>query len=350
MARLPVAVHGASGMHVGSASAAAPLASARFFSSSPVEPEVASSAAAEVVEAVADDGWWGSVMSPTADSAADMNFITTAMQQPIEWLHTTAGLSYAASLVTFVVGVRLLLIPLALKSQKVMRLTVQHKPELEMVQTRHKEALARVSGDAVAKKDLTLKYQQAMAQHNKKHGIKLSHSMMFPFAMGGFSMSLFFALRNMPLTTPGWSAGGFSWCTDLLVHDPTFLIPISSMMFNLIGIELFGGEANNKSKVMRNFMRVFMPAVALMTSHFPAGIVLMWATNSGFSCVQSGLLSRKPVQEFLGLPAMPTPEEQAVTPQMKIAAKGPLELLQQAKEEAREQRKAVRREKRTDDA
>lgn len=155
------------------------------------------------------------------------------------------GLQWAVLIPVVTLGLRFLLFPFLVRSQKNAARMATIQPQMVKGMQRAKEAKA--AGDVHGQQMAQLEVQQLM-RANKVNPIA---NLVFPVAQASVFMTMFFALRG--LSGSGIDSlhhEGFGWVTDLAAADPYYILPVASTALTLLSLEvrslffLTSGEAS----------------------------------------------------------------------------------------------------------
>lgn len=128
---------------------------------------------------------------------------------------------------------RLALFPLVVKMQGNNARLQSIQPQQQALMTKMTEA--KKAGD-----------QQAMAVYAaqigklfKEHNCSPFNSLLLPLVQVPLFMTLFFAVRGMVLLpVPQLKEGGLGWFMDLTAADPYYILPVTSLIFQLGVLEV----------------------------------------------------------------------------------------------------------------
>ncbi|WPG98523.1 60Kd inner membrane protein-domain-containing protein [Acrodontium crateriforme] len=238
--------------------------------------------------------------------------ITSTLQYLVEHLHISAGLPWWASIVTTGVLVRLIMVPLYIRSSDVTAKSQAMAPVLAPMMEKVKAA--QKSGDREA---LMLAYQN-MSMVRKRAGISAVKQLMPVAAQGILGFCGFRLCRAMAtLPVPGLETGGFLWLSDLTVPDPFLVLPVA-MAASVHMMVRWGGEsgANNTEAMaegMRTMMLWGMPVIIAGVTGFQPGLVALWFASSGaMGMLQAILLQRPALRKALGIAPLYKPSKEEV--------------------------------------
>lgn len=226
---------------------------------------------------------------------------TGIIQQCLEFLHVTGGLSWCASIAVTTVCIRLLLLPLIIKSQaNTVRLN-NARPQLQEAEAKMRE-LSNSRDSAAQAQAATMLGN--IYRENKCHPVKSLGAIFVQFPV---FISFFFAIRRMAyLPVESFKTGGYLWFQDLTLSDPYYVLPIICSFSMLASIEL-GGEVGVRTphmETMKTIFRIMAVALIPFTAHFPAAIFSYWVTSNLFTIGQVGLLKSSAVRRAVGIPEM----------------------------------------------
>lgn len=230
------------------------------------------------------------------------NFVVNFFMTGIEHIHLGLDLPYWQSIVVLTVGLRLCLIPIALKTMQGSARMAVLRPEMEKVTNAFKS-------DPNITPEKQKIYQQEMRSLFVKHKVNPIRSMLWPLFQFPLFIALFMALRTMGSHYPGLATGGAYWFTDISVADPYVILPALNAVSFLIMIEL-GGDGVKMQPMVKNVMRGLGVGLVPLTMDMPVALFLYWCTNNCISIVQTNILKRPAVRKYLDIPTEPKAAEQ----------------------------------------
>jgi YidC/Oxa1 family membrane protein insertase len=256
------------------------------------------------------------------------------------WWHTLLNILVAinsvvnnpgVSIIIFTLLIRMLTVPLTLKSMRSTRNMQQIQPLIKEVQKKYAKDRA--------------KQQEETMKIYHEYGVNPAAGcfpalVQIPVFIGLYTALRFtldhgkdVALLSAILINPAWAQhaanfnAGFLWIHNLAQPDPLYIWPVLSAFFQFIQSRMSipirdpNQVQDSQTAMMQNMMQ-FMPIIILITSiNFPAGTVVYWAMSSIFGAVQQyfitgfgslatvpglGFLPRKAVQP-IGAPPPPPP-------------------------------------------
>jgi YidC/Oxa1 family membrane protein insertase len=241
----------------------------------------------------------------------------------VQWLmeltQVTTQLPFWGTIVLTTVGVRLLLLPVAIRSQRhAARMSIL-KPEMDRI-TSH-ITRARESNDYMN----MAKYSQELQDLLKTNNAKPSALLMMPLIQAPVMISFFLALRKMSEAHLPWlQTGGAMWFMDLNAPDTTYGLPVAAGI-GFLGIFELGsdtGTTQQLSKGVKNFFRVFSLAIIPFMASLPSSVFIYWITSNLFSFAQILTLRQPVIKRLLNIPDPKT-----------VLASGPKRILRQQVEE-----------------
>ena len=190
----------------------------------------------------------------------------------MDQIHVVTGLPYWGSIMLFTVGMRFVLLPIAIKGA-VNANRMQHlKPDMERVQAALKASQEGGINDPKSQQ----RFQLEMKELFVKHQVNPFNALMMPFLQMPIFISAFMALRQMHEYFPGYSSGGALWFTDLSAADPYYILPVINALTFLIMIEV-GADGMDASTqgTFKNIMRVLGVTMIPLTASMPQVILAL---------------------------------------------------------------------------
>ena len=199
----------------------------------------------------------------TAVATAEPGWAAGKIMECIEWLHVSCELPYWGAIIAATVAVRLIILPVAIKTvQGSARMAVM-RPEMQKVQDQMNKD---PNIDQMAVK---LRYQNEIKNLFTKYNVNPLRAVMWPFAQFPIFIAFFMALKEMGLYYPGLATGGAFWFENLAAADPYYALPLINAASFWIMIELGqdGVQMENQAtfkKIMRGLAVVMVPLTASM--------------------------------------------------------------------------------------
>ena len=231
--------------------------------------------------------------------------VSSYVMDLVHFTHDITGLSYAVSVASITMGIRLFLIlPFGIVS-------LRADPNIDQdIDNLGKQIEA--TKDATKHKLLVSKYK-ALRDRKKKDTIR---SFAMPIMSFGTFMVMWFGLRYMGVYYPeDLATGGTLWFPDLTQRDPFMFLPIlSSVTFVLmgeVGADQLGRPSREFSPLWANAWRLFRLSTVYLFIDAPAAIFCYWIPNSSASVLQSVILSQPSVRAAIGvIPERPKPAQE----------------------------------------
>lgn len=216
-----------------------------------------------------------------------------ALQDLITWLHVSGDLSWWASIAACTILLRFGALPFEIV---MLRNSLRMKQIIPQVEQIH-ENMNQAETDEERQQ-----HARTLMQLFKDKRCSPMHGMYIPFIFPPVFLSLFGATHNLALAEPSMTVGGALWFVDLVLPDPTWMLPVASSITWLALLEMTGGyfflsQANFRS-IARTCAVAFIPVVANM----PAGVFCFWITANLFSMVRVSVLNHDVVRRFFGIP------------------------------------------------
>ena len=157
----------------------------------------------------------------------------TVFAHALETINSVSGLGWPTTIVSFTLGMRLLIFPFYIKQTKATIMANNLKDDVSKYQTRIQTFRAN-NQFPEAKQELQEMY--IFLRKNNCHPIRTIVLSLLPVP---FFMSTFFAIRNMarqPMES--FLDGGSAWFLNLAESDPLFILPVLSCASLLASFEV----------------------------------------------------------------------------------------------------------------
>jgi YidC/Oxa1 family membrane protein insertase len=234
----------------------------------------------------------------------EMLFILEPIEAPLtkllEWLHSTAGFTWAWSVVALTIIVRTALLPLTVRQIHSMQRLQRHAPEMKAIQQRHK-------GDKP-------KQQEELMRFYKENKINPAASCLPILLQIPIFLSLFFVLKGFEKEVfPKYPGSELGWLG--IVNDITE--PLSSDKFAAVLLLILYAASQTTSTLFmsttmektQRYLLLAMPLVFLFfVVNFPAGLMIYWVTTNLWTTGQ-GLITKT-----LRPATVPPPKRSSRTP------------------------------------
>jgi YidC/Oxa1 family membrane protein insertase len=151
----------------------------------------------------------------------------------------------------------------------------------------------------------------------KEHDVSPFRGMILPLVSMPLFISLFFGLRKLAaLPLPQLHEGGFGWVLDLTLPDPLFILPVTSLAFQILvfgmGADSPAASSQRTMAHFRNFFIASSPLMLFFVAKMPAAVLFYWTTSNMFTALQAWTIRQPVVKRILGIPtpkAVPPPPE-----------------------------------------
>jgi YidC/Oxa1 family membrane protein insertase len=181
--------------------------------------------------------------------------------------------NYGLAIIILTIIVKIITLPLTLKSMISMRGMAKLQPEMKALKEKYKEE--------------PQKFSAASMELYKKHKIN-PLSGCLPMLV---QLPIFFALyKSLLVSIELKGAPFFGWIRDLSAHDPYYITPI------LMGASMFLQQKMTPSTADPTQQKIFliMPVVfTIFFLKFQSGLVIYWLTNNILSIVQQYVINKK---------------------------------------------------------
>lgn len=231
---------------------------------------------------------------------------TSCCQWVLEHIYIYSGMPWWATLATVAILWRAAMFFPTLTSSKHAALVQQVSTSPAYIQAKAEmdEAMWR-TGDRVAQ----MRAREKIMRLKKETGASMMKSLVavwtVPFSYGMFR--IFRAMAAIPV--PSLETGGFAWFTDLTVHDPYFILPISSLALAALMFKQTQATQLVRSPMadqMAWVMKwVLPPMMFLCTAWLPAGIQWFFLLLTAGTVVQTSATLNPGIRRWAGLPPLP---------------------------------------------
>nr|XP_018903697.1 PREDICTED: mitochondrial inner membrane protein COX18 [Bemisia tabaci] len=262
-------------------------------------------------------------------------FMESPLVQPVEnfiiQFHDSVGLHWWSSIVVMTIGARFLVTsPLYVYQQyifaKVELIEQLMPPIVEKLKKIANSNVARLGGNA--KRAQAYYQRQVGAEWNKliiKHNCHPFKGSIVLLVQIPLWLYISAALRNIMAAYPAddpavltaateMTLGGPFWCSNLLLPDPTFILPISLALVNLAITEIqvlrrWTGKEPLMKKIGVNAFRLIAILTGPIAAQMPAALAVYWVSSSSFGLVQHLALLSPKVRRFCRVPHVPSEKE-----------------------------------------
>ena len=216
-------------------------------------------------------------------------FVLEPIERPLtwllEWLHSSAGLTWAWSIVATTIIVRTILLPLTVRQIHSMQRLQRHAPEMKAIQQRYKQDRA--------------KQQEELMKFYKENKINPASSCLPILFQIPVFFALFFVLRDFEKEVyPKYGGSELGWLWDLVpnITDELSAHPLSAVVLLI----LYATSQTTSTLLMsttmdkmQRYLLLVLPLVFLFfVVNFPAGLMIYWVTTNLWTTGQ-GLVTRQ---------------------------------------------------------
>ena len=243
--------------------------------------------------------------------------------QFIDQIHTMMGIPYWEAIVATTIGLRILMLPIALQTIRNGARMAAMRPDMDKV---NKAMQADPQQDDMR---IKLKYKKEMEALFVKHKVNPFRALMMPFFQLPIFISFFIALREMGHHYPGFTTGGAFWFTNLSEADPYFIFPaVNSITFLMMTEMGADGIQTSQQEQFKWIMRGLALSMGPLLYSFPQGLFVYWVSNNCCSLVQTVVLKNQGLRNWLDIPK---PPEEAPTLKMRNPIKGLIDVYEKEK-------------------
>jgi YidC/Oxa1 family membrane protein insertase len=219
-----------------------------------------------------------------------LNELEQVLTWLLEWLHSSAGLSWGWSIVATTIVVRTILLPLTVRQIHSMQRLQAHAPEMKAIQQRYKQDRA--------------KQQEELMKFYKENKINPASSCLPILFQIPVFLGLFFVLRDFDTEVLSKAKyQGSSSVTELgwLNIVPDITQNLNQDTFSMVVLLILYATSQTTSTLlmsttmdkMQRYLLLALPLVFLFfVAAFPAGLMVYWVTTNLWTTGQ-GLVTRK---------------------------------------------------------
>jgi YidC/Oxa1 family membrane protein insertase len=206
--------------------------------------------------------------------------LETALRGVLDFLHNSAGLSWAWSIVALTILVRIALVPLVVRQIHSMQSLQAHAPQMKEIQKKYK-------GDRQ-------KMNEELMKFYRENNINPAASCLPLLAQFPVFISLFYVLRHFAKHVPDKTS--LSW----LHVVPSIADKATAHWSGYLLLAIYAGSQVASTMFMsttmektQRYLMMFLPIVFLpVISRFPTGLLLYWMTTNLWT-VGQGLVTRR---------------------------------------------------------
>jgi YidC/Oxa1 family membrane protein insertase len=214
--------------------------------------------------------------------ASPLSPLEHVLRHILDWLHGTAGLPWAWSIVALTVIVRIVLVPLTVKQIHSMQSLQRHAPEMKEIQRKYKQDRQ--------------KQNEELMKFYKENKINPAASCLPLVAQLPVFFALYYVLRNFSKHPPCSTHHCLSW----LGFVPSVAAHANAHWSGYVLLAVYAGSqvastllmATTMDKTQRTILLVMPLAFIFIVARFPTGLVLYWMTTNLWT-VGQGVITRR---------------------------------------------------------
>jgi YidC/Oxa1 family membrane protein insertase len=201
----------------------------------------------------------------------------------LEWFHTTAGLSWAWSIVALVVCVRILLVPITVRQIHSMQNLQMHAPEMKEIQQRWKHDRQRQN--------------EELMKFYRENKINPASSCLPILVQIPIFIALFFVLRDFENEIlPTYPASSLQFLDLVTITEPTKDAWGPLLLVIYVASQLTSTYFTTASATMPKAQRYLFFALPIIfipfIINFPSGLMIYWLTTNLWTTGQ-GIITRR---------------------------------------------------------
>jgi YidC/Oxa1 family membrane protein insertase len=225
--------------------------------------DAVTTAASNVTESIQSAATDAAVAVTTAP--ADINFVVRGVMDMIDSIHNFVGIPYWEAIVVTTIGLRVFLLPVAIK-------TIQGSARMAVMRPAMQKLQDRMNADPnIGDMNTKLRYQNEMKAMFLKFKVNPLRAVMWPFVQFPVFIAFFLALKEMGTVFPGFADGGAFWFQNLAAADPLYILPIFNSLSFLIMIEMGAdGVQMQQQQTFKMVMRGLAVGMVPVTISMPA--------------------------------------------------------------------------------
>lgn len=230
---------------------------------------------------------------------------TDIIQHLLELTHVYTGLPWWGTIAALTIGIRLLLVPLYIKSSDTVAKNSRIKPQLDEINKKMFNATDVTEGQLA-----NMERRKLMKENGIKNIWLVAPMVQLPIALGFFG-----ALRHMAnFPVEAFKDQGIAWFTDLTAADPYLGLQVITAAVYICFTRL-GGEtgAQQFSPTIKRLFTL-LPLISIpATMKLSSAVVLYFAINGSLSVLQTTLLRNKWIRHKLNITDVvqhPVPESE----------------------------------------
>jgi YidC/Oxa1 family membrane protein insertase len=211
--------------------------------------------------------------------ASPLTPLEHGLRHVLDWLHSTAGFTWAWSIVALTVIVRMILVPLTVKQIHSMQNLQRHAPQMKEIQKKYKSDKKRQN--------------EELMKFYRENQINPAASCLPMLLQFPVFIALYYVLRNFAKNPPEGDLSWLHFIPDISAHTTSFwggyILLVVYVLSQMASTLYMSATADKTQRII--FM--LMPLVfVFVIAHFPAGLVLYWVTTNLWT-VGQGLITRR---------------------------------------------------------
>src|SRR4051794_29473642 len=214
--------------------------------------------------------------------ASPLTPLEHGLRHVLDWLHTTAGFTWAWSIVALTVIVRMILVPLTVKQIHSMQALQRFAPQMKEIQKKYK----------ADKK----KQNEELMKFYRENNVNPAASCLPMLAQFPVFIALYYSLRHFAHEPASQHPGSLSFLHFIpSIADHTtshwggfvlLFVYVTSQMASTLYMSA------TVDKTQRTIFMLMPIVFVFVIAHFPAGLVLYWVTTNLWT-VGQGLITRR---------------------------------------------------------
>jgi YidC/Oxa1 family membrane protein insertase len=177
----------------------------------------------------------------------------------IENAHHLTGLPYWETIIGITIVLRIMLLPIAIKSVLNGARMGALRPDMQKVQEAFK------NDPHAGETSVKIKYQKEMQALFVKHKVNPFQAILMPMVQLPIFLSFYFALTKMGDYFPALKTGGAFWFYDLTAPDAFYILPIVNGISFLVMVEIGAdGMQSQENKQQMDFMKQVMRGMGIL--------------------------------------------------------------------------------------
>lgn len=223
----------------------------------------------------------------------------------VNLFNDVTGFSYAGSIFCVTCGIRLIILPLAIRGQRASSRMAHLQPELAMIKKRYE--LLGTPSQAEQKA-----FAENMQGLFKRYEVTPFAALTTPLVQAPMFIGMFFGMKKFPNLFPEALAdGGLFWFTDLTVPDPTYILPVMCGLSFIATVEtgkdqMIDANPQHGPMIVNAFRAMALVMVPVITT-FPTAMLCYWVPNNFITMSQSIALRNDWVKQKFGIWDRPKP-------------------------------------------